>query len=558
MILQGLRASPELGVFLAVGLGYWLGTLKLGNFSLGAVTSALLCGLVIGNYWKEPSGDLRAGFFLLFLFANGYSVGPQFISSLMNSGSKPLLLSLVVCLSGLVSAVAMARILGLDAGLGAGLFSGGMTASAAMGTATDAIKSLPLPPETAARLISHVVVADALCYVFGAIGVIWFLGSIAPRLLRIDLREEAKALERELGIEDHQAGVFSARQRFTARSFHIHAHSCVAGRPVAAIERLEPGATVFVARVRRGGAIIEAVPDTVIQGGDTVVLYGHTRTLLDVGNRYGEETVDEELLDFPAEVLKVVITNRELCGRTSEELRRLPETRLVVARSANRGGQPLPLGSKTTLEPGDIVELLGPLMAVERFAQIAGYPLRPSSTSPLSTLGVGIFCGGILGAPFLMLGTFKLTLSVTVGVLVLGVAMGWLTSVRPMLPRLPEPAVELMKSLGLAAFVASVGMMAGPVFIHAARELGGYIFLAGIVVTLTPQLIALFFGHYVLRMNPILLLGALAGAQTYTGALAAVQEKSGSSVAVLGYTVPYAISNVLLTSFGAIVVALLA
>ena len=246
MILQGLRASPELGVFLAVGLGYWLGTLKLGNFSLGAVTSALLCGLVIGNYWKEPSGDLRAGFFLLFLFANGYSVGPQFISSLMNSGSKPLLLSLVVCLSGLVSAVAMARILGLDAGLGAGLFSGGMTASAAMGTATDAIKSLPLPPETAARLISHVVVADALCYVFGAIGVIWFLGSIAPRLLRIDLREEAKALERELGIEDHQAGVFSARQRFTARSFHIHAHSCVAGRPVAAIERLEPGESRIV------------------------------------------------------------------------------------------------------------------------------------------------------------------------------------------------------------------------------------------------------------------------------------------------------------------------
>jgi putative transport protein len=173
-------------------------------------------------------------------------------------------------------------------------------------------------------------------------------------------------------------------------------------------------------------------------------------------------------------------------------------------------------------------------------------------------LGFGIVLGGVVGAPFLMLGTFKLTLGVTVGVLMLGVVAGWLTSVRPMLPVIPEPAIELMKSLGLAVFVAGAGMMAGPVFLDAVRKLGISILLGGVVVTLVPQCLALFVGHYVLRMNPILLLGALAGAQTYTGALAAVQEKSGSSVAVLGYTVPYATSNVLLTAFGAIVVMLLA
>ena len=558
MILRALRASPELGVFLAVGIGFWLGNVKLGSFSLGTVTAALILGLVLGNFWKEPGSDLRSSFFLLFLFANGYSVGPQFVSALRSSGFKPMLLSVAVCLTGLASAVLMARLLRLDTGLGAGLFSGGMTASAAIGTATDAIKGLTLPAETIATLTSHVVVADALCYTFGAVGVIWFLGSVAPRLLRIDLRKEAKILEHELGIEEQQAGVFSARQRFTARSFHLKPDAAIIGRRATDIEMLEPGATVFVERLRRRGAIIEASADTVIERGDVVVLYGHSGAVLAFGREFGEETADEELLDFPAEVLRVVVTNRALCGRPGSELRRLPETRSVVIRSVKRGDQQLPLGAMTTLEQGDIIELLGPLADVERVAKFAGYVLRPSAATPLSMLGFGIVLGGVIGAPFLMLGTFKLTLGTTVGVLLSGVALGWLASARPMLPAIPEAAIELMKSLGLAAFVASVGMMAGPVFLDAVRQLGLSILLAGAVVTLAPQMVGLLVGHYMLRMNPVMLLGALAGAQTYTGALAAVQDRSGSSVAVLGYTVPYATSNVLLTAFGALVVALLA
>lgn len=558
MIIDALRVLPELGVFLAVAGGFWFGNIKLGNFSLGTVTSALILGLILGNFWKEPSPDLRSSFFLLFLFANGYSVGPQFVRALRSSGMKPMLLSVVVCVSGLVSTIFIARALNLDVGLGAGLFSGSMTASAAIGTATDAIKGLPLPAESAAILISHVVVADALCYTFGAIGAIWFAGTVAPRLLQIDLRKEAKALERELGMEEHQAGVFSAKQRFTARTFRLDPDSDVIGRRVAEVESLEPGGVVFLARLRQCGAIIETSADTVLRAGDTVVLYGHIGAVLAFGRQHAEETIDEELLDFPAGILRVVITNSEICGRTGIELRRLPETRLVVVRSVKRGDQQLPLGAYMTLQQGDIVELLGPIAAVERLAKSAGYILRPNTTTPLSILGFGIVLGGIVGAPFLMLGTFKLTLGVTVGVLMLGVVAGWLTSVRPMLPAIPEPAIELMKSLGLAVFVAGVGMMAGPVFLDAVRKLGISILLAGVVVTLVPQCLALFVGRYVLRMNPILLLGALAGAQTYTGALAAVQEKSGSSVAVLGYTVPYATSNVLLTAFGAIVVAILA
>jgi putative transport protein len=557
MVLQTLRVSPELGVFLAVGVGYWLGQLKLGSFSVGPVTAALICGLVVGNFWEEPTRDFRTAFFLLFLFANGYAAGPQFISGLKSGGLKPLILAIFVCTTGLVTTVFIARSLGLDAGIAAGLFSGSMTASAAIGTATDAIKSLPLSSEVAATLVSHVVIADALCYIFGAVGVIWFVSSIAPRLLRVNLREEARALERELGIDNRDVGVFSARRPFTARSFHLKPESRIVGQRVADADLLTPGATVFVARLRRDDRIIEVNPCTALQAEDIVVLYGHTGAVIAKGAEYGEEMVDNALLDFPAEMLQVVVTNRHYCGLTGIELRPLPETRLVVVRSIKRGGHPIPIGSQTVLEPGDVVELLGPHPVVNRFANLLGHVLRPNSSTPLSTVGLGIVLGGMIGAPFVLVGSLKLTLSIAVGVLLLGVAAGVLASRRPRFPSLPAPAVELMRDLGLAVFVASLGMMAGPVFLSAAKTLGGVIFLAGIAVTLIPPLMGLLVGRYVLRMRPILLLGALAGSQTYTGALAALQQKSGSSVAVLAFTVPYAVSNILLTAFGAAVVALM-
>lgn len=115
-----------------------------------------------------------------------------------------------------------------------------------------------------------------------------------------------------------------------------------------------------------------------------------------------------------------------------------------------------------------------------------------------------------------------------------------------------------MTSLGLAAFVGLTGISAGPVFLAALKEAGLGLLLGGMVVTLIPQIVGLLFGHFALRMNPILLLGALAGSQTVTAAMAAIQDRSRSPVAVLGYTPSYPVANILLTIWGGIVVIALA
>lgn len=554
---RALHDLPELAMFLAVALGYLIGNIKLGKFSLGTVTGALIAGLLIGQTGVEMNRELRWALFLLFLFANGYSVGPQFLIALKRDGAKPMLLSLVITVTGFASTWLLARLLKLDPGMSAGLFSGALTQSAAIGTATDAIMALPLPDAQRKLFADHVAVADALTYVFGAIGVIWFVSIFAPRFLRIDLRKEAQLLEAQFGIKAEAAGVISGAQRFGLRAYRV-SDPLIAGKQVQEVERNSEGWRYFVERVRRGDIIIEAQPETVLQAGDIVVVYGRFDALVAIGQRFGPETHDPELMDIPVQMLEIVVTNRRICGPTLEELARTRpfDLRSVGLRKLIRGGQDVPFGEKTVFNRGDVVELIGPQRAIERVAADIGYAIRPSNATSLAKLGFGILLGALIGLPYLMIGNVKLTLSVSVGALLAGLMFGWLRSVRPTLGSIPAPALQFMIDFGLAAFVAGAGLQAGPEFVHAVKELGVAVLLAGVAVTLAPQFAALLVGRYVLQINPLLLLGGLSGGQTFTGALAALQEKAGSRIPVLGYTVPYATSNILLTTCGSLIVAL--
>ncbi|MBP1094016.1 aspartate-alanine antiporter-like transporter [Bradyrhizobium diazoefficiens] len=170
---QFLIRYPELALFLVIAAGYWIGSFKIGAFSLGPVTGALFAGLVVGDFAHVPVSSMTKSFlFLLFLFGVGYSVGPQFVQAMKRDGLKPVLLAVVVCLTGLAAAIAVGRILGLDPGFAAGLMSGSLSQSAAMGTATDAVNGLAVPEAQRALYISHIAVADAVCYIFGYAGVI--------------------------------------------------------------------------------------------------------------------------------------------------------------------------------------------------------------------------------------------------------------------------------------------------------------------------------------------------------------------------------------------------
>jgi putative transport protein len=138
----------------------------------------------------------------------------------------------------------------------------------------------------------------------------------------------------------------------------------------------------------------------------------------------------------------------------------------------------------------------------------------------------------------------------------MGLIFGWLRSVRPTFGRIPEPALWVFDTVGLAVFIGVVGLGAGPTFVDGLRQTGPSLLLVGFVVAVTPHVTALLFGKYVLGMNPLILLGACAGAGTVTAALRGIQDEAQSKIPVLGYTVPYAIGNILLTAWGPVIVLL--
>jgi putative transport protein len=551
---------PEMAVYLAISIGYLIGKLKFRGVGLGVVTGSLLGGIFVGNFFQVPVSDqAKSMLFLLFLFGIGYSVGPSFFSNLKGEGWRWAMLGVVVPVVGLLTTYCVARPLRLDPGYSAGLLSGALTESPAIGTASEAIRALSVPDDQKQQWIAHVAVADAICYIFGTLGVILLCGSIGPKLLQIDLRAEAKKVEDKLGIRETKLGVSSAWQPIGFRAYKIPAGGRVVGKTISEAEKSVPSARLFVERIRRSGEIFSPAGATVLEAGDTVAVLARTETLIDLLGSPSKEVTDPELLEIPVASFDLYVTSRSVAGKTLQELvENIEEARGVLLRDLKRGGQSIPIGPGTVVQRGDTLQVTGSEAAVERLAPLVGRMVFPTDESDFVVLGTAIFLGVLLGAVLAIpIGHLRIALGTSVGTLMAGLVVGWLQSIKPWFGRMPDAAISFMKSIGLAAFVAMVGLKAGPIFINAVKEYGYILFLGGMVVTLVPLIVGLFFGRYVLKLNPALLLGGLAGAQTMIAGVAAVQEKSSSSVATLGYSYTVAFGHILLTTWGTIIVSLM-
>jgi putative transport protein len=551
---------PEMAVYLAVGIGYFVGRLKFRGFGLGTVTASLLAGILLGNFFNVPVSDqAKAIVFLLFLFGIGYSVGPSFFRNFKGDGWRWLVLGAFVPVVGLMTAYAVCHFLRLDPGFSAGVLSGALTESPAIGTASEAIRTLSLPDEQKQLLVGHVAVADAICYVFGTIGVIWCCSNLGPKLLGIDLREESRQLESKLGIRRSKLGVYSAWQPIGFRAYTIPQNAPIVGKTVAYAEKAVPGARLFVERIRRQGEIFSPPGTAVLEAGDTLAVLGRTEILVKVLGPLSSEVADPELLEIPIASFDLYVTSKTVAGRTLQDIAdNVDEARGVLLRGITRAGRSLPIGTNTVVERGDILQVTGTETAIEKLAPLVGRVIRPLEESDLSTLGLAVFIGVLVGAVVAIpIGHLRITLGTSVGTLLAGLIVGWIRSTRPWFGQIPDAAILFMRSIGLAAFVAMIGLKAGPIFITAVKEYGYVLFFGGIVVTLVPLITGLFFGRYVLKLNPMLLLGGVAGAQTMIAGVAAVQEKSDSQVATLGYSYTVAIGHILLTTWGTVIVALM-
>ena len=557
--VQTLRNYPEIAIFLSLALGYYFGSFTYKGLGLGAVTATLIAAVIIGQLEIKIGSPLKPVFFLMFLFAIGYGVGPQFVRGIAKDGLPQALFAVVVCFFCLGAAYLGAKLAGYDVGSATGLYAGSQTISASMGLATDAINRLGLSPEETKKLLDAMPVAYAVTYIFGTIGSAIVLALIGPALLGIDLEAACKRYEEKQGGKHQAGGAGTAWHQFELRAFRVKERGPVVGKTTQQVEALLPEHRVFVQRIRRGGQIMEAAADEVIHGGDIVAVAGRRDVLVSLLGAGAEEVDDRELLAVPIEGLDVYVTSKDVDGKTLTELATRPGARGVFLRKIVRGATAteIPILAATQLNRGDIVTIVGRTPDVAAATKMLGRPDRATDVADVAFIGAAITIGALVGALVYKVGSVPLTLSTSGGVLIAGLFFGWLRSVHPTFGRIPSPTVWFMNSVGLNVFIAVVGISSGPGFVAGLQQLGFSLFLWGVAVTTVPLVLAMYVGKYLFRFDDAIVLGCCSGARTTTASLGMINDRAKSQIPGLGYTVTYAVGNTLLTVWGMVLVMLL-
>lgn len=564
-----LREHPELAIFLTLGVGFWIGKIKIKSFSLGIVTAVLLVGVLVGQLNIPIGAPLKSVSFLLFLFAIGYKVGPQFFRGLKKDGLPQVYFAIIVCVFILLTTWLISLLMGYNVGEAAGLLAGAQTISAVIGVAGDTINNLSYSAAQKQEFINVIPVAYAVTYIFGTAGSAWILASLGPKMMGgLDkVKKACKELESQLGSNtSDEPGFMQAERPVVFRAYKISNHWFTEPKSVQELEEhfQQRGRRLFVERIRHNDDIINQItPEQLLQKGDEVVLSGRREFAIGEENWIGKEVIDDKLLNFPVMVLPVVAIEHKktkkdsVVGKTLGDLRSQTFMHGVSVRRITRMGVNIPVFSATQLDAGDKLELVGLEHDVQRAAQMIGYADRPTNATDIVFTAFGILLGGIIGSLALHIGGVPISLSTSGGALIVGLLFGWWRSRRPSMGQMPEAAQWIFNNVGLNMFIAVIGITAGPSFVEGFKSVGLLLFIVGAVATALP----LFFGIYIaihwFKFHPALVLGCTAGARTTTAAFGAVQEAVGSETPALGYTVTYAVSNTLLILWGIVIVLLM-
>lgn len=557
-----LRAHPELAIYFTLGLGFLIGKIHVKSFSLGIVTSVLLVGVVVGQLDIPMTGALKQTAFLLFLFAIGYKVGPQFFAGLKKEGLPQVLFAVVMCVFILVSTWVIALLMGYNAGEAAGLLSGSQTISAVIGVADDTIRGLSITDDDKQKMLDIIPVAYAVTYIFGTAGSAWILSKLGPRMLGgIDkVKAACHELESRMGKdESEKPGIIGAKREVEFRSYSIENEWFKKGRKVEELERFfeQQGKRLFVERIRKGSNIIDEVrAKEKLYPGDEVVLSGRYEYTIGEEKWIGKEVDDDALLNFPVMIIKSTIagTSRKRTmsfnGKRVSELRAQPFMHGVSIQRIRRMGVDIPVFPETKLNTGDIIELVGKKIDVIQAAKEVGYPDPATNETDMVYLSLGILIGAVVGTLTLHIKGIPLSLSSSGGALIAGLIFGWWRAHHPTMGAIPEAALWVFNNMGLNIFIAIIGISAGPGFIEGFKEAGLSLFVAGIIATSLPLIFGIFIASRWFKFHPAIALGCCAGARTTTAAIGAIQETLGSETPALGYTVTYAVGNTLLILWG--------
>ena len=548
-----LEGSDVMLIFTALGFGLLIGKIRLGGFEIGNTPGVLIAALALGSWGFDIEQQTESLGFMLFIFCVGIEAGPNFFSNFLQDGLRYISIAVVIVITAVGVTVMAAHFLGLDNGLAAGMLAGALTSTPTLVGAQDAVTQQMSHLDDAARqaITGQISVGYAMTYVVGLLGILVTLRYL-PSALRFDPKEEAGKIARARGMD--------TERRRNVRTPILRAYQLEDGQKESIGKSLaEIGlfhrSGLIVERVKRDGELLEPDPNLVLQAGDKVALVGyptsHSRGDID----HDAEVYDPDLLEFRMETVQVVVGDPEVIGTSLSDLELETKYGCLID-GITRAQVELPLNRSIKLNRGDILSVSGERQRLQRFASKIGVIEHESNVSDLMTFAF-FFLGGLFIAQLgLIVGELRVTLGNAGGLLLAGILMGYFRARNPMFAYMPQGAINMLKDLGLNIFMVSVGLSAGADIIDVLKESGAAVLLGGALIMLVPLLVGYLYGSLVLKMNPILLMGALTGAMTSTPALQQLNELSGNNIPALGYAGTYTFANVFLTLAGASIIML--
>ena len=549
--LQLLRDNPLILIFFVLGLGILAGRISIAGMPVGSSIGVLLVGLFFGHIGLTINEMVGTFGFALFIFSVGLQAGPSFFSAFAADGIRYVGLSFVVAATGVLLTILFGRLLDLPAGLDAGMMAGALTSTPSLAGAQDAYLSRlgETGAQSVAQAHQNVSIGYAITYLGGTAGVIAFVSQL-PKILKIDLAAEARSLEEARGM--------AARRRDLRGSLPIIRAYQVDPKEknrTLAQARQELNLAAVPLRIKRGGAFVEANPDTVLEPGDVVSIFAGLDVHHEMQKALGNEVLDPGLLDYEVVTRQIIVSADAAVGRPLRDQDLLGHHG-CFATGVTRSGIELPFSENIVLNRGDRLHVTGERSRLDSAAKAIGYIEEEVEETDLVTFSFGIAAGVAIGLILLKVGNVSIGLGMAGGLLLTGLVIGFFSSVTPTFGRVPQPARYLLMELGLMLFMARVGLNAGGGIVETMMSEGPLMILAGLAITLIPACMAYLVGRRFMKLNPALLLGSVTGAMTSTPALTVLNHAARSPVPALGYAGTYTIANVLLTFAGTLIAML--
>ncbi len=532
-------------LFICMALGFAIGNYKIGGkFNIGATVGTLIVTLIVGQIGAFPRNEMLGTiFFGAFMFSVGYRIGPQLLVSLRLFGVRIVIASLFWMVTVFLVGWGLFATCHIGPGIAAGVISGSLTQSATVASSLQTIGSLPVSHAVKATYEAQLPVAYALTYVFGTLGVIIFLRDLAPKMMGISIEKQGPAMARKYH--------FHAKNPNPTwrRTYKVAADSPLVGKTIADFNKWTNYRIIALA-VFRGHEMTDHL-EYKIRPGDLVTVIGYA---VHFDRLHQVPGIKEVLTPTNAPKERKFVLGKKFKPVQLAILRQ--HGVFINIQDPITGNEQL----INQLRPGNVISLTGNTSRTAHILHQLGRWATTDQAINYVLFSLGIGGASLLGIIGLKLNGIPLQLGNGTAALIMGLVLSsWIDRHRDY-KSIPTTVTNFLQSLGLTLFVGTVGLQSAQAFTGAIKSLGFGVLVVGAVVSIAPHLLTLLFGRYVLRMEPLALLGALTGSGTIAAAMSEISQKAGpegGAYYAAAFTPAFVVGNIGITLLGPIFVALL-